>query len=168
LYNLATRCGGASPVNSEPGQLTAGKRIAVSGGGIGGTAFALALEHACKARGITPMPVITIFERDATPTEREKLGYSFSLMQDGETGPGGLQARLTAHIRGWNSDTQNWSDFGVCTPRLSSVASIGRKTSAKTQPLSPCPCIEMSHSLTSSHATALASQQWQEPAQHQI
>ncbi len=78
----------------------AGKRIAVAGAGIAGTAFALALRQACVARGISPMPVIRIFEREASPTARENLGYAFSLMQDGKTGPGGLQANFnTACLR---------------------------------------------------------------------
>jgi 2-polyprenyl-6-methoxyphenol hydroxylase-like FAD-dependent oxidoreductase len=72
----------------------AGKRIGISGAGVGGTAFALALEQACKARGISPMPIIKIFERDASPSARENLGYSFSLKQEGRSGPGGLQVEL--------------------------------------------------------------------------
>ena len=77
---------------SRKSLLAAGKRIAISGAGISGTALALALEQACKARGINPMPAITIYERDASANARENVGYSFSLKQEGETGPGGLQA----------------------------------------------------------------------------
>ena len=63
---------------------SAGKRISISGAGIAGTAFALALKQACKARGVSPTPIIKIFERDASPTARESLGYSFSLFQNGD------------------------------------------------------------------------------------
>ena len=41
------------------------------------------------------MPAITIYERDASANARENVGYSFSLKQEGETGPGGLQASMT-------------------------------------------------------------------------
>ena len=61
--------------------ICAGKRIGISGAGIGGSAFALCLEQACKMRGINPMPIISIYERDANPSDRENLGYSFSVME---------------------------------------------------------------------------------------
>lgn len=51
----------------------------------------MALEQACKASKISPMPVITIFERDASPSVREALGYSFSLREHSKGGSGGLQ-----------------------------------------------------------------------------
>ena len=38
------------------------------------------------------MPVISIFERDASPSVREALGYSFSLREHSKGGSGGLQA----------------------------------------------------------------------------
>ncbi len=60
----------------------AGKRIAVAGAGIAGTAFALALEQACRLHRISPMPVIQLFERDASATARAGLGYSLSLRND--------------------------------------------------------------------------------------
>lgn len=68
-----------------------GKRIAISGAGVGGTAFVLALEQACKSRGISPMPIIKLFERDNSPFARENLGYSFSIRE-------GLPVRITCCI----------------------------------------------------------------------
>ncbi|KAK9839942.1 hypothetical protein WJX74_000847 [Apatococcus lobatus] len=69
----------------------AGKRIAVSGAGIGGSAFALALEQACRLSRITPLPTIKVFERDANASARENIGYSFSLREHADAGSGGLQ-----------------------------------------------------------------------------
>ena len=69
--------------------LAAGKRICIAGGGIAGAAFALALEQACKLNGTSPMPSIEVFERDASVSTQENLGWSFGLMS--EKGSGGLQ-----------------------------------------------------------------------------
>ncbi|KAK9865993.1 hypothetical protein WJX84_007204 [Apatococcus fuscideae] len=38
-----------------------------------------ALEKTCRDSGISPLPKIEIFERDASPSAREGVGYSFSL-----------------------------------------------------------------------------------------
>ena len=43
------------------------------------------------ARGISPLPIIKLFERDASPSARENLGYSFSLTGDRPNEPAGLQ-----------------------------------------------------------------------------
>ncbi len=84
----------------------AGKRVAVAGAGIAGTAFALALEQACRLHRISPMPVIQLFERDASATARAGLGYSFSLRDD--SGLGGLTVGihgLDTHSRVFNGSS---------------------------------------------------------------
>lgn len=74
-----------------PISCAAGKRICVAGGGIGGAAFALALEQACKLSSVLPMPSIKVFERDPSISTQENLGWSFGLKSDG--GSGGLQVQ---------------------------------------------------------------------------
>ena len=54
-----------------------------------GSAFALALEQACRLSDIAPMPSIQDVERDASMSTQENLGWSFGLMTEG--GAGGLQ-----------------------------------------------------------------------------
>lgn len=63
----------------------------MAGGGIGGAAFALALEQACKISSVLSLPSIKVFERDPSISTQENLGWSFGLKS--EDGSGGLQAR---------------------------------------------------------------------------
>ena len=74
----------------------AGKRICISGGGIGGSAFALALEQACKLSNIVPRPSIKVFERDPSISTQENLGWSFGLKS--EEGSGGLQVHAASFL----------------------------------------------------------------------
>lgn len=72
--------------------------IGVAGAGIAGTAFALALEQACDAKGIIPKPTITIYERDSDPSARGSLGYAFSIVDQGH-GAGGLAVNTGLSMR---------------------------------------------------------------------
>ena len=102
-----------------------GQRIGISGAGIGGAAFALALEQACKARGISPMPVIKIFERDESPSAREDLGYSFTL--DSEGNNGGLTVRR-ASINSGQRVSCPCAGWRKTTPRLlAGSAPLGKR-----------------------------------------
>ncbi|KAK9809467.1 hypothetical protein WJX73_000614 [Symbiochloris irregularis] len=110
----------------------AGKRVAISGAGIGGTTFALALEKACKARGVKPLPSITIYERDANASDRENLGYSFSIMQagQGKAALGGLQVvrNLEQGIVEELAQLQEpGADSHICSQTMQPLIRIGAK-----------------------------------------
>ena len=96
-------------INAEDMTFT-GKRIGISGAGIGGSAFALCLEQACKMRGINPMPIISIYERDTSPSDRENLGYSFSVME-------GLHVcemkHLTSHLTDWEMHAAKFEGHSI-------------------------------------------------------
>ncbi|KAK9837382.1 hypothetical protein WJX84_006687 [Apatococcus fuscideae] len=71
--------------------ILAGKHICIAGAGIGGTCLAVALEKACKDSSISPLPKIELFERDASSSARQGVGYSFNLRDHQDTGSGGLK-----------------------------------------------------------------------------
>ena len=68
----------------------AGKRVYVSGGGLGGLAFALGLLRLCQEQGVSPLPKVRVFERDVSADARSTQGYSLSVRGDS----GGLQVAL--------------------------------------------------------------------------
>ncbi len=63
--------------------------MAIAGAGLAGLAFALSLLQHCKQSGVTPLPKITIFDRDASAEARIGQGYLLTVRSD----TGGLQAR---------------------------------------------------------------------------
>ena len=67
--------------------MLSGKRVSISGAGLGGLAFGLSLLKLCKEQGISPPPKVHFFERDATADARAGQGYSLGITE------GGLQAR---------------------------------------------------------------------------
>jgi 2-polyprenyl-6-methoxyphenol hydroxylase-like FAD-dependent oxidoreductase len=66
--------------------ILSGKRIAVSGAGMAGLSFAIAVRKNCLSN---PPPELVIFERDTEEDSIIRQGYSLSLRTDP---PGGLQA----------------------------------------------------------------------------
>jgi hypothetical protein len=65
-----------------------GKNVAVAGAGLAGLAFGLSLLKQCHEQGVSPLPKITLFDRDASADAREGQGYFLNVRSD----TGGLQA----------------------------------------------------------------------------
>ena len=104
LVKEGTKTQGADATDAA----TAGKHICIAGAGIGGTCLAVALEKACKDSSISPLPKIELFERDASSSARQGVGYSFNLRDHQDTGSGGLKVYMyTASSR--NSKCESFS-----------------------------------------------------------
>lgn len=66
----------------------AGKKIIVSGGGVAGLSFAIALRKLWPSSATASAPTIVIYERDTRADLEGREGYSMSLRSDA---PGGIQ-----------------------------------------------------------------------------
>lgn len=73
----------------------AGKEIATAGAGLAGLAFALSLLQQCKEQGVTPLPKLTLFDRDASAEARAGQGYFLTVRSD----TGGLQAHHSSLLQ---------------------------------------------------------------------
>lgn len=60
-----------------------GKKIAILGGGLGGLVCAISIHQLCAKRGVSPAPIITVYERDVSSTSRAGQGYAINIRDCG-------------------------------------------------------------------------------------
>ncbi|CAG8949910.1 hypothetical protein HYFRA_00004240 [Hymenoscyphus fraxineus] len=69
---------------SKPTPFISGKKVIVSGAGIGGLAFAIAIQKHHELHYPTlPAPIVRIYERDSESSAKNREGYSMSIRSDG-------------------------------------------------------------------------------------
>lgn len=96
------------PDASKPKPFIAGKKVIVSGAGIGGLAFGVAIQKQHDLHYPTqPPPIVKIYERDSASVAKNREGYSMSIRSDGVSrgmqmlrNLGIMEAVLSAGVRG--------------------------------------------------------------------